>query len=71
MHRSLQNRIRMLSLMVIAAGTVVIATPRTAVAGPDDVCCQVGSGPRCCGGACEATSTTCEACTSFWGCFLF
>lgn len=65
------TRIRALAVAVIAAGTLMLATPVTASAHPDDVCCQVGSGPRCCGGACNSTATSCEACNSWWGCLFF
>ena len=70
---SVQRRIRVLALAVIAAGTMTLATPRTAVAEvePGDVCCQVGSGPKCCGGACSATATNCEACSTWFSCLIF
>ena len=68
---SLQQRIRNVAMIVVVMGAAALATPRVAAAGDGDVCCKVGSGPRCCGGACEATATACEACTTYLGCLLF
>lgn len=65
------QRMRALAMVVIGAGAFMLASPRPVMAESGDVCCQVGNGPRCCGGACEATATTCEACTTFLGCLLF
>lgn len=65
------TRIRAVAVGIIVAGSLMLGTPATVSASGDDVCCQVGGGPRCCGGACNATSSFCEACTTFWGCFFF
>jgi hypothetical protein len=65
------QRMRALAMAVIGAGAFMLASPRPVMAESGDVCCQVPNGPKCCGGACEATATKCEACNSPWACLLF
>lgn len=71
MVKSFTRKLNTVAAAVILGGAMFLATPAKASAESADVCCQIGSGPRCCGGACEATATTCEACTTFLGCLLF
>ncbi len=65
------QRMRALAMAVIGVGAFMLASPRPVMAESGDVCCQAGNGPKCCGGACEATPTKCEACNSPWACLLF
>lgn len=65
------SRIRALAFILVAAGGLTLGVPRPAIADGGEVCCQVDGGPRCCGGACNATKTSCEACTTWLGCLLF
>ncbi len=68
----MNRRIRtFVSAVTIAVGGMILLNPKTALAGEGQNCCtSANKQAQCCGWHCEATLTTCDACTGFWNCLL-
>lgn len=62
--------INVMATVTIMFGALVLR-PSPLQAEEGGTCCTSGNGQaQCCGWHCEATMTTCDACTRFWNCPL-